>query len=129
MEDDLDEKVRRALENDRTIDITTIGRKSGKPRRLEIWFHNLDGRLFITGSPGRRDWYANLRANPHFTFHLKGSERADLPAEARPVLDEAERQQILSDILCNLGRGGSELDQYVANSPLVEVTVTADSAD
>jgi hypothetical protein len=30
-------------------------------------------------------------ANPEFTFHLKGSARADLPAIARPITEEAER--------------------------------------
>jgi deazaflavin-dependent oxidoreductase (nitroreductase family) len=86
----MNDKILRALERDRTIDITTIGRKTGKPRRIEIWFHNLDGRLYITGSPGKRSWYANLLANPEFTFHLKGSIQADLPARARPILDEYE---------------------------------------
>ena len=42
----MDESVERALERDRTIDITTTGRQSGQPRRLEIWFHNLDGRIY-----------------------------------------------------------------------------------
>ena len=69
----MDKEVKETLERDRTIDITTTGRKTGQPRRKEIWFHNLDGRLFITGTPGRRDWYANMLANPNFTFHLKQS--------------------------------------------------------
>ena len=76
--------VREALERDRVIDITTTGRVSGEPRRIEIWFHNLAGRLYITGLPGRpRSWLANLSAEPRFTFHLKGSTKADLPARAR----------------------------------------------
>ena len=29
---------------ERTIDITTLGRRSGIPRRIEVWFHHLDGR-------------------------------------------------------------------------------------
>ena len=49
------DEVARALEQDQTIDITTTGRQTGRPSRKEIWFHNLDGRLFITGTPGRRD--------------------------------------------------------------------------
>ena len=48
----------------RTIDITTYGARSGEPRRIEIWFHYVEGRWYLTGSPGRRDWYANLRADP-----------------------------------------------------------------
>src|SRR5437870_1705763 len=80
----MDGPVKQALERDRTIDITTRGRKTGQPRRKEIWFHNVEGRLYITGTPGRRDWYANLLAHPEFTFHLKQSVRADLPAVACP---------------------------------------------
>ena len=43
----MDEAVQRALEQDRTIDITTTGRKTGQTRRKEIWFHNIEGRLYI----------------------------------------------------------------------------------
>ncbi len=78
----MDEAVQRALERYRTIDITTTGRNSGHPRRKEIWFHNIGGRLYITGTPGSRDWYANRVANPQFTFHLKRSVQADLAARA-----------------------------------------------
>jgi deazaflavin-dependent oxidoreductase (nitroreductase family) len=116
----MDEAVKEALERDRTIDIITTGRKTGQPRRKEIWFHNLDGRLFITGTPGRRDWYANLLANPEFTFHLKQSVRADLPARAKPILDQASRWDIMAAINQKLGRSG-ELDAWVEGSPLVEV--------
>ena len=33
-------EVSRALEQDRTIDITTTGRKTGQLRKTEIWFHS-----------------------------------------------------------------------------------------
>ncbi len=80
------------LANDRTIDITTIGRSSGLPRRIETWFYRVDDQIYLTGSPGRRDWYANLLANPDFTFHLKQSIVADLPARATPITDPEERR-------------------------------------
>jgi deazaflavin-dependent oxidoreductase (nitroreductase family) len=118
----MDEQVKRALERDRTIDITTKGRKTGLPRRIEIWFHNLDGRLYITGLPGQRDWYANMLANPEFTFHLKGSVKADLPARARPITDKAERREVLSGIINGLG-GGRDLEAWVEGSPLVEIEI------
>jgi len=118
--DHLDDSIRQALRSDRTIDITTTGRKSGLPRRIEIWFHNLDGRIFITGTPGKRGWYANLLANPKFIFHLKGSIQTDLPARAIPILDSEERRKILSEITGSLSRE-DDLDEWVAESPLVEV--------
>jgi deazaflavin-dependent oxidoreductase (nitroreductase family) len=117
----LDEAVQLALENDRTVDITTAGRNSGEPRRIEIWRYRYDDRTFLSGSPGTRDWYANLLANPEFTFHLKGSAQADLPAVARPITDEAERRQVIAGILEDLGRGSGNLVEWVASSPLAEV--------
>src|SRR5690349_12539398 len=101
----MDERVRHALENDRTIDVTTIGRNSGEPRRIEIWFYRYDGRFFLSGSPGTRDWYGNLLAHPEFTFHLKGSTQADLPAIARPIEDPGERREVIAGILEELGGG------------------------
>ena len=80
----MDESIKQALERDRTIDITTTGRKTGQPRRTEIWFHNVEGRLYITGTPGRRDWYANLLAHPEFTFHLKQSVAPTCPPGRLP---------------------------------------------
>src|SRR5438105_3031121 len=89
--------IEAALERGHTIDITTKGRKSGKPRTIEIVFHNIGGRIYISGTPypGKRKWLLNLEADPHFTFHLKGRARADLPAVARVIDDEAERRHIL----------------------------------
>jgi hypothetical protein len=117
------EEVQRALESDRTIDITTTGRQTGAARRLEIWFHNIDGRIFITGMPGKRSWYANLLAEPEFTFHLKESATADLAATARPVLDGEERRSVLGEITRRI-EASAPLDDWVAKSPLVEVTFT-----
>ena len=124
----MDDRIRRALENDRTIDITTTGRNSGQPRRIEVWRYRYDGRIFLSGSPGTRDWYANLLAKPEFTFHLKGSVQADLPAIAHPVTDETERRKVMPSILGELGRGSGDLEELVARSPLVEVEFP-DTAD
>ena len=117
----MDERVRAALGRDRTIDITTTGRKSGQPRRIEIWFHNLDGQVYITGTPGKRDWYANLLAHPEFTFHLKESVTADLRARARPVTDENAQRAVFERILRRIGRPADQASSWVADSPLVAV--------
>jgi deazaflavin-dependent oxidoreductase (nitroreductase family) len=120
----MDERVRQALANDRTIDITTTGRSSGLPRRIETWFHQVDDQIYLTGSPGRRDWYANLLANPDFTFHLKQSVAADLPARATPITDPEERRAIFERILANIG-GIQDLEAWLAGSPLMAVDFTA----
>lgn len=118
----MDEAVRRALARGHVIDITTTGRQSGKPRRIEIVFHNLGGRLYISGQPRpeERAWLANLKANPHFTFHLKGPVSADLPATARIIDDEKERRDALAQIARIWKR--DDVDRMVRESPLIEVT-------
>jgi len=116
----LSEQVQQALTHDRTIDITTTGRNSAQPRRIEIWFHNLGGRIYISGLPGRRDWYTNVVAHPDFVFHLKETAQADIPARAHPITDAAERRRVLPGLLAGIGREG-ELEGWVAGSPLIEV--------
>jgi deazaflavin-dependent oxidoreductase (nitroreductase family) len=113
----MDDVIRAALATDMVIDITTTGRRSGLPRRIEIWYHRVDGRIYISGLPGKRGWYANLAADPHFIFHLKRSAKADLPARARLITEEAERRTIFAATV-----GNRQFDAWLAGSPLIEVT-------
>ena len=121
----MDDSIRRALDKGHRIDITTIGRKTGTPRRIELVFHNLDGRIVISGIPfpGRtRGWIYNLEADPRITVHLKGPiARADLQGTARVITDPDERRAMLTGVARNWGR--TDLDAMVADSPLIEVTV------
>ena len=119
----LDERVARALSRGHTIDITTTGRRTGLARRIETVFHNIDGRIVLSGLPGPRDWYANLLADPRFTFHLKGAVKADLAAKARPILEPAERREVMARVARNWRR--TDLEVMLARSPLVEVSFDA----
>lgn len=109
---------------ERTVDITTTGRRSGEPRRIETWFYRLDGTVYLTGMPGRRGWAANLEAEPAFTFHLKNGIEADLPARATQIVDEPERRRIMAELLDDLSGVSDrlrDLDAWVADSPLFAV--------
>jgi len=120
----LDDRVHDALSRPMTvIDITTTGRKSGEPRRLEIVLHNIGGRLYISGQPSRRrrSWLANLNANPKFVLHVKRGARADLPATAREITDPTERRQVLEEVARHWKR--DDVDTMVQYSPLIEVTI------
>ncbi|TMD15183.1 MAG: nitroreductase family deazaflavin-dependent oxidoreductase [Chloroflexi bacterium] len=114
--------IEAALERGHTIDITTTGRRSGEPRRLEIVFHNVDGRIYISGTPypRKRRWLLNLEADPHLIFHLKGKTKADLLATARVIDDGAERRRILPYIARAWKR--DDLERMVRYSPLIEVS-------
>lgn len=134
----MDERTTRALAitpessaTERTIDITTTGAKTGRPRRIEIWFYRADGEIYLSSQPASRSWYANLLANPAFTFHLKNGVRADLAAEAKPVPDPGERRRIFTQIIADLNgpthRGYlaqpvEPVQDWIDSSPLMHVT-------
>lgn len=109
----LPDDVRRAIEitpaagtRERIVDITTTGRRTGRARRIEIFFYRAAGRTYLCSGAGggATDWHANLLSNPDFTFHLKNGVRADLPARAAPVTDPAERQAVLAEIVADLNQ-------------------------
>jgi deazaflavin-dependent oxidoreductase (nitroreductase family) len=120
----MDATIRRALAQSGIIDITTTGRRSGEPRRIEIFCHVIGGRIYISGMPNaerQRRWLSNLEANPRLTVHLKRELTADLPATARVITDTAERRAILEQVARAWKR--TDVDVMVAYSPLIEVTI------
>jgi deazaflavin-dependent oxidoreductase (nitroreductase family) len=122
----MEARVRSALEHRGMAELTTIGRRSGRPRRVPVAFFNVDGRIYVSGRPGfPRGWMANLQANPRFTFGLRRPVTADLDAEARPITDLEERRRILPTFA---EAWGYSLDRMVAGSPLIEVTFPESTA-
>ena len=114
----MDNRIEEALGRSRTVDITTTGARSGEPQRIEIWTWISDGTVYLTGSPGRRDWYANLKANTELVVHVKSGEPVDLPARARPIEDPDERRQVFDRLLTSTRY---DLETWIARSPLVEL--------
>lgn len=115
--------------HDRIIDITTIGRRTGHPRRIEIFFYRVHGRYYLNSGLLRPpSWYANLLANPEFTVHLKNK---DLRAVARPVTDPQERLTVFTEIVADLNQPSNpgtiaqptHLADWLRVSRLVEFTL------
>ncbi len=119
------EQVIKALARGGIADITTTGRSTGLPRRVEIYFHNLDGELVLTGRPGhKRDWEANIAVNPEFTLHLTKGPIADVPVVGELVTDPEERRRLIRKALQESWGNPPEkveadLPGWVDRSPLV----------
>lgn len=122
------EVPRAALFHSQIIDLTTTGRRTGQPRRIEIFLHNDDGQLFITGmpQPGRtRDWIYNIQADPRVVVHLKQSVVADVPAKARVVTDPEERRPLIEAAARRWGR--TDVPDMLRHSPLILLTIDGPS--
>ena len=116
---------RERLVAQRTIDFTTYRRSSGEPHRVEIWWFEVAGRLVITGSPGRRDWLANVRENPRVVIHGGG---LDVEATASVVEDPAFRRQVFTQPETSWYTTQAELDRLVSSSPMIEIRLSGDPA-
>lgn len=117
----MDDAIARALATERVVDITTTGRRSGRPSRIEMWFHQVEGDVYITGRPLPRDWYANMLAEPRFTFHLKQSVVADLEAIAHPMPPGHPDRARVIGIVHDRVRSSVSLSEWLESSPLVRV--------
>jgi deazaflavin-dependent oxidoreductase (nitroreductase family) len=121
----MDPGIADALADGGIADITTIGRKTGQPRRIEIYFHHFDGAFYLTGRPGfRRDWQANIEANPEFTLHLKREITADVAVSGEPEPDREERSKILFRVLTESwesdpDKARVDLHRWVDSSPFI----------
>ncbi len=71
--------------------ITTTGRVSGRPHRIEIWFSMLGGTIYLlSGDRYRSDWVKNLRRQPEVAVEIAGQR---FQGRSRIVSDAQEEAQ------------------------------------
>lgn len=98
--------------------LTTVGRRTGRPHRIEIWFAVQDGRVYLlAGGRERADWVRNLRANPHVILELGGEAHA---GTARVLQPDTAEDRLARRLLVEKYRHGDELDEWGRTSlPIV----------
>lgn len=76
--------------------LTTIGRKSGKPHRIEIWFAVHGRQLFLlSGGGDSADWVRNIRRNGDVRIQV-GSRAIGARARiARSGAEDAHARELL----------------------------------
>jgi deazaflavin-dependent oxidoreductase (nitroreductase family) len=79
--------------------LTTVGRRTGRPHRIEMWFAAHDGRLYLlAGGRERADWVRNLQADPRVTVELGDETRVGAAhvLEAGTAEDQLARELLLA---------------------------------
>jgi len=91
--------------------LTTIGRRTGRPHRIEIWFAAGDGVVYLLAGDGdRSDWVRNINANPDVTLELAGRTTA---TRARMVTGSREDREARSAVAGKYrARGEGDLDEW-----------------
>jgi deazaflavin-dependent oxidoreductase (nitroreductase family) len=85
-------EVLQAAAREREVQLTTYGRKTGKPRRVTIWIGTDGKRLYIRSGEGmRRHWPQNLLAKGEGAVQLGKSE---VKIKPRLVTDPAEARAV-----------------------------------
>ncbi len=90
--------------------LTTIGRRTGRPHRIEIWFAVQEGRMYLlAGGRERSDWVRNLQENPRVTVEL-GAEAHS--GAARVLQAGSAEDQLARALLVNKYREGDNLAEW-----------------
>lgn len=75
-----------------SVDITSTGRKTGKPHTRPIWYVVEDGKILVqAGKDGRADWYRNLQKTPVVTLK---ADRYTFRARARLLTDPKDADRV-----------------------------------
>ncbi len=77
--------------------LTTIGRKTDRPREIEIWFVERDDRLYVLAEHGyKANWVQNVLAGPEVKIRLASRQYSAVgrvldPNEDGELYDEVRR--------------------------------------
>ncbi|HEY7565080.1 MAG TPA: nitroreductase/quinone reductase family protein [Acidimicrobiia bacterium] len=119
----LDARTAEKLARTRTVDLVTTGRRSGRRVTVEIWMFHFEDRFIITGTPGVRDWLANIRADPAVTIQTR---YGDFPAVVREVADPGYRRRFFMHRAATWYSTQAGLDELVDTAPMLEVDFNRD---
>jgi deazaflavin-dependent oxidoreductase (nitroreductase family) len=80
-----------ALGSEDYLYLTTTGRVSGAPHRIEIWFALSGSTAYLLSGGGERsDWVRNLRADPNVRLRIADRDFSATARIVEPGTDEDE---------------------------------------
>jgi deazaflavin-dependent oxidoreductase (nitroreductase family) len=95
------EDFKKALEDSREIDLTVIGRTSGREISNPVWFVRDGEKLYLVPAKGSdSDWYKNVLKTP--TIRL-ATEAEQLEATATPTSDTPKVEEVLDKFRTKYG--------------------------
>lgn len=102
--------------------LTTVGRVTGDPHEIEIWFATRDATVyFLSGGRDDADWVRNLRHEPRVTVRIAGRTSA---GSARVIDPDDEEDALARDLVWRrYASGGRDLTRWRDTALAVAVDV------
>ena len=95
--------VMEALERTSEVELTTIGRVSGREVTVPVWFVREDERLYLLPVQGSDShWYKNVVKTPTIRLSAGGAEAS---VQARPITDAAKVNEVIEKFREKYGAG------------------------
>ena len=109
------------LANEDFCYLTTVGRKTGKPHTIEIWFARDNGNLYLLSGGGESaDWVRNLRKTPAVRVRI-GSRTVAAKAGAVTAPEEDALARRLLDEKYMGWKAGKPLSSWARNALPVKI--------
>lgn len=111
------------LANESFCYLTTIGRVTGEPHEIEIWFAARDATIYmLSGGRKRADWVKNMQITPEVKVRLG---REHYGGQARIVTDPEEEAWARTALFEKYSSGyGGDLTNWSQRSLLVAIDLS-----
>ena len=85
------------FEGEQYLYLTTLGKKTGLPRQIEIWFTAHQGRFYVIAEHATSKWVQNVEAHPEAEVRIHEQK---FPVRARAISSatEAELHQTVAKL-------------------------------
>ena len=74
----------------RLIHLTTVGRRTGRPHTVELWFAVRERKVYLSHDGEETDWMKNTRRNDRVSFEIGGKSFTGRAQFLKDGMDEAE---------------------------------------
>jgi deazaflavin-dependent oxidoreductase (nitroreductase family) len=115
------QEILAGLKTEQYCYLTTTGRVSGKPHRIEIWF-GVDGDsiFLLSGGGEESDWVKNLRANPKILVRIAKTQFTGVAQIVHDVDVDAMARRLLAAKYYSWSEG-KELNDWASTALPVKI--------
>jgi deazaflavin-dependent oxidoreductase (nitroreductase family) len=104
--------------------LTTIGRVSGRPHEIEIWFGVHNSTLYLLSGSGTSDWVKNLRKNPDVTVRIANHTFAGTARLVKDAGEDRTARYLVAEKYQEWGEGKT-LSEWARTALPVAIDVTS----